>query len=361
MASNKNQHYVPQCYLKNFSVDASKASICLYNMDRKKVVKVAPIKNQCSKNYFYGEDLELEKALQPIEGHFSAMVRTIEKPSYVLNDKDQAFLKHFWLLQYLRTEAASRRNVELSEGMHQFTGVTELKLGIKDAVQHSMRSFSEIKHVVSDLKVCLVKNNTHTDFITSDDPAVLTNRWHLLDKRAELQSFGLSSAGCLLFLPLSPKILMVAYDNDVYSIPHKNGWVRIKNPSDIDSFNYLQALNCQANLYAHRVDIEIYFKHVHKQVENIKPERRHKIIYAILNEEQNGTKIFKVIDSPETKEHTEALMHCQPIYVAPPTWPRIIKWRPKGFVTTNDTGIGFIRLPRVQEMDTKGFYKLRIR
>ncbi|EHK9046158.1 DUF4238 domain-containing protein, partial [Vibrio vulnificus] len=239
MASNKNQHYVPQCYLKNFSTDDSKASICLYNLDRKKLVKTAPIKNQCSKNYFYGEDLVLEKALQPIEGRFSAMVRTIEEPNYILNEKDEAFLKQFWLLQYLRTEAASRRNVELTEGMSQVTGTTDFKLEIKDAVQQSMRSFFDVKYTVSDLKVCLVKNNTSTDFITSDDPAVLTNWWHLLDKRAELQSFGLGSAGCLLILPLSPKVLMVAYDGDVYSLPKNKGWLRLKSQFDVDSFNYL--------------------------------------------------------------------------------------------------------------------------
>ncbi|EGR4126252.1 DUF4238 domain-containing protein [Vibrio cholerae] len=358
MASNKNQHYVPQCYLKNFATDDSKASICLYNLDRKKLVKTAPIKNQCSKNYFYGEDLVLEKALQPIEGRFSAMVRTIEEPNYILNEKDEAFLKQFWLLQYLRTEAASRRNVELIEGMSQVTGTTDFKLEIKDAVQQSMRSFFDVKYTVSDLKVCLVKNNTSTDFITSDDPAVLTNWWHLLDKRAKLQSFGLGSAGCLLILPLSPKVLMVAYDGDVYSLPNNKGWLRLKSKFDVDSFNYLQVLNCRANLYGCKTDIEEYFVHLHDKVIDIKPKQRHKINYAILDEVSDGAKRYKLVESPDVEEHEEALVHCQPIYVAPPTWPRAIKWKNKGFVVTNGTGAGFVRLSRVQEIGTRDFYKL---
>ncbi len=96
MASNKNQHYVPQCYLKKFSTSSeSKAAICLYNLDRKKLIKNAPIKNQCSKNYFYGEDLVIEKALQEIEGIFSEIVRNLESKNHVLLDEEKTFLKIF--------------------------------------------------------------------------------------------------------------------------------------------------------------------------------------------------------------------------------------------------------------------------
>ncbi|MBJ6922787.1 DUF4238 domain-containing protein, partial [Vibrio cholerae] len=224
------------------------------------------------------------------------------------NEKDEAFLKQFWLLQYLRTEAASRRNVELIEGMSQVTGTTDFKLEIKDAVQQSMRSFFDVKYTVSDLKVCLVKNNTSTDFITSDDPAVLTNWWHLLDKRAKLQSFGLGSAGCLLILPLSPKVLMVAYDGDVYSLPNNKGWLRLKSKFDVDSFNYLQVLNCRANLYGCKTDIEEYFVHLHDKVIDIKPKQRHKINYAVLDEVSDGAKRYKLVESPDVEEHEEALV-----------------------------------------------------
>lgn len=71
MASNKNQHYVPQCYLRQFAAGNSASAINLFNIDREKFINCAPLKNQCSKSYFYGDDLELEKALQPIEGCYA--------------------------------------------------------------------------------------------------------------------------------------------------------------------------------------------------------------------------------------------------------------------------------------------------
>ncbi|MCD9466838.1 DUF4238 domain-containing protein [Photobacterium iliopiscarium] len=361
MASNKNQHYVPQCYLKKFASDESKAAISLYNLDRKKLVKTAPIKNQCSKNYFYGEDLILEKALQPIEGRFSAMIRNIEEPGYILTKPNELFLKQFWLLQYLRTEAASRRSVELSAGMGAVVGEVEFKMELKEAVQQSMRMFDKTKHLISDLKVCLFKNNTPTTFVTSDDPAVSTNWWHLFDKRAELQSFGFGSAGSLFILPLTPTLLMLAYDGDVYNVPNKNGWVKVKNTSDVDAFNYLQFLNCRANIYTESLDNLPYLELIHNAIIAIKPSQRHKINYAILDKSDDGIKRFRVVDSPDTEEHEEAIIHCQPVYVAPPAWPRLIKWKLKGFVLTNETGVGFIRASRAEMLGTNDFYKLPVR
>lgn len=361
MASNKNQHYVPQCYLKNFSIDKSKAAICVYNLDRKQLIKNAPIKNQCSKNYFYGEDLALEKALQPIEGQFSEIVRTIEEPNYALTKKDESFLKHFWLLQYLRTEAASKRNVELVEELKNTTDVPELKMELKEAVQQSMRTFFNTKNIVNDLKVCIFRNETNTSFITSDDPAVLTNRWHLLDRKAGFQSFGLGSAGNLLVLPLTPKLLMLAYDADVYHVPNIRQWVQLKNSFDIDSFNYLQILHCRANLYTEDTNSLQYLEHLHNKLVDIKPAQSHKINYAVLDKVDGDTKTFKVVDFAEAKEHKEALIHCQPLNVAPPTWPRCINYKHRGFVMTDGSALGFIRQARINEFGKDGFYKVLIR
>ena len=186
MASNKNQHFVPQCYLKNFAKDESKAAICLYNLDRKKLIKNAPIKNQCSKNYFYGEDLILEKALQPIEGQFSEMIRTIKKPGYILTEGDKVFFKEFWLLQYIRTEEFSKSIARSTEKDVETLFSIDIKMNIKEVVRKSMYLIKKNRHLVDDLKFCILENNTKTDFITSDNPAILTNRWHFLIRKHNL-------------------------------------------------------------------------------------------------------------------------------------------------------------------------------
>ena len=57
MASNKNQHFVPRCYLREFTHKSENKAITVYNIDRKKCIPKAPVKNQCSKDYFYGKTI----------------------------------------------------------------------------------------------------------------------------------------------------------------------------------------------------------------------------------------------------------------------------------------------------------------
>jgi hypothetical protein len=110
MASNKNQHFVPRCYLAPFTHDAAGKAINLLNIDRRKAVQGAPVKGQCSGNYFYGEDLVLERAMQQFEGQYAGRLRAILTPKYRLLPEDESMLRRFWLLQYMRTEAASLRS-----------------------------------------------------------------------------------------------------------------------------------------------------------------------------------------------------------------------------------------------------------
>lgn len=174
MASNKNQHYVPQCYLKKFSSDNNRSSISLFNIDRRKFIVSAAIKGQCSKNYFYGKDLKIEKALQSIEGNFSRVVDRILSPNYKLTRNDSLFLIQYWLLQQQRTEATSKRSVEISSAFTEAAQISsqEYRLEMKEAVKDSVERFQLLKECLNDLKVCLIKNESSIGLITSDDPAV---------------------------------------------------------------------------------------------------------------------------------------------------------------------------------------------
>lgn len=253
MATNKNQHFVPRCYLRPFTFDSANLAINLFNIDRLKFIELAPVKHQCSGDYFYGEDLRLEKALQLMERTYGIALREILKSGYSLTDDHRDFLRRFWLLQYLRTDAASRRSVEMFAAMEAVIGceVSDFRLGIREAVQVSMRAFAQYMDIADDMKICLLRNKTSIPFVTSDDPAVLTNRWYLEDRRTKGASFGVHSAGNLLLLPLSPQVLCLGYDGDVYSVPHKSGWVDVHHETDVRAFNQHQFLNCRANIFVH--------------------------------------------------------------------------------------------------------------
>lgn len=361
MASNKNQHYVPQCYLRRFSSAESGASINLFNLDRKKLIENAPIKNQCSKGYFYGEDLVIEKALQPIEGEYSAVINQIVEPGYKLLEEHKIFLKRFWLLQNMRTDAASRRSVEMTDEMGVVAGIapSEYRQELKEAVTQSMKMFYENIDMVDDLKMCLIKNKTDVELITSDDPAILSNRWHILKKSSSGLSFGLGSAGIIVLLPLTPDILCLGYDGDVYSVRHKDGWIGVKNENDIRALNEHQLLNCRANVYVHSSNKEAELISDYEKISDSKPPIRHNIIYSVLDCVEDGFKRYRVIDRSVAEEHEEALMHCQMIYPNPSVWPKQIGWRNRGFVFSNDSGVGYIRKSRVKTMQGEKFRKIR--
>lgn len=67
MATNKNQHFVPRCYLRPFTANGEGVVINLYNIDRQKFIPNAPVKNQCSGNYFYGQDDVLKKPFKRLK------------------------------------------------------------------------------------------------------------------------------------------------------------------------------------------------------------------------------------------------------------------------------------------------------
>lgn len=343
MASNKNQHFVPQCYLKRFSHENSNSSICLYNYDRKVFVANASIKNQCSKNYFYGEDLKLEKALQPIEGQYSNLMKKIVTPGYKLDKADSDFLLDFWLLQHMRTEAASKRYVEIVEGMTDNLEIDDFKVELDQAVLESMKLFIHARHIIKDMKVCLVKNKSKKRFYASDDPAIHTNKWHFIDERARGMSYGLGSAGNLFLLPLTPSVLMLAYDSDVYDLRPSDGWVNTKNGRDVDCYNYFQLLACNSNIYTGHDSDHVDLTALHNDVDSIKSSVKFKINYAILDSHIDGYERYKVVDRNEAGEHTKALVHTQSIRTYPPEWPIQIKWKNRGFVVSNGSGIGYVR------------------
>src|SRR5882724_3974132 len=316
MASNKNQHFVPRCYLRPFTVDGADSAINLYNIDRQKFIEQAPVKHQCSGDYFYGKNPLLEKAIQSTEGAYGNALREIRKAGYSLTNEHRNLLKLFWLLQHLRTDAASRRSVEMIDLTKSGIGLSDssFRLEIREAVQVAMKFFAESIHVVADLKVCLIRNRTATPFFTSDDPAVLTNRWYLESHKTKGRSFGLPSAGDILLLPLSPKTLCLGYDGDVYSVPHENGWVEVRGESDVEAFNEHQFLNCRANVFVQDV---AHARLVHESFLRVaprRPEKRHVIHYAILDRREGDFARYRVVNRADTEDHKEALVHTQVVH-----------------------------------------------
>lgn len=100
MASNKNQHFVPKTYLRPFA-NNDQRSINLYALGPKRFVEGAPIKSQCSRNYFYGSEPAFEKFIQFFEGRYGQTMGRLQQRKILESDIGAMF--DFFILQYLRT------------------------------------------------------------------------------------------------------------------------------------------------------------------------------------------------------------------------------------------------------------------
>jgi hypothetical protein len=357
MASNKNQHYVPRCYLKAFTLNRANKAINLFNIDAERLIINAPVKNQCSSDYFYGKDAALEKALQATEGAYSTCAARVQAAGYQITDSDKTFLRRFWLLQYLRTDAASRRVTEMSSGMLKRAGADhlEFKLEMKDAVQIAMRAYVDEIQIIDDLKVCLFRNRTEVEFVASDDPAILTNRWQLSARHRKGRSFGINSAGALALLPISPSTLLCAYDGDVYSIEHDNGWVNLSRTQDVDALNEHQILNCRANVFISDVNGFPHYRSQHDRVKHRRLAQKYRFNYAVLDREADGVARYRVVER-DPEEHEEAIIHTEFLCSTPSAWPSQMALRHKSSAFTNGTGLGYIRRSEAQR---RGLHRFR--
>lgn len=359
MTTNKNQHFVPRCYLKAFTHNGENLSINLLNLDRQRAISAAPVKNQCSGDYFYGQDDVLESAIRIVEGSYAAAVARIHTPRYELTDSDKAVLRTFMLFQHMRTEAASRRSVEVFAGMESSIGtpLPGLKLTVKEAVQMAMRVFAEELHLFDDLKVCLMRNKTQRPFVTSDDPAVVANRWYKEDRRGLHKSPGLMSCGTTVFLPLSPRILCVAYDGNVHSVPHENGWTEVRNDLDVAAYNEQQFLNAWANVYFRDWNDHAWVSSSYRATMGRRLNCRHRVNYAVLDRSDGSHKRYRVVARSDAEVHEEAIIHTESLSPTPSRWPNQVRWRPKGFVLTNGTGAGYIRDAQTQFRSAGGYWR----
>lgn len=361
MATNKNQHFVPRCHLRPFTLGTEGLAISLINLDLKKLIPNAPAKHQCSKDYFYGTNEKLEDAIQLIESGYGRALNDLVRNSQHLSRANKTVFRTFWLFQHLRTEAAAMRAVQMAESTRNLADLPpgEFSLGIKEAVQIACRTFVDAMHDIDDLKFCVIKNRTDVPFITSDNPAVLTNKWRFDHDRSPGHSFGVGSAGMLAILPLTPKLLFLGYDGDVYSIPNERGVVEIKNRRDAIALNRHQFLQCVANVYVHDITFANDLIKHYSDVESARPKERHVIHYAQIDRIVGNHTRYVVIPPEERDKTKEAIMHSQVIHPHPGMWPSQIRIRTNGSVYTNGTGMGYVRLSRTGIASTRDFWRER--
>lgn len=344
MAQNKNHHFVPRCHFKPFSLNGEGLCVNAYHAPSGKLIKNASISGQCSKNYFYGEDNKLEIALQGMEGIYASAIRNVQgRDGSPADDELFGFLR-FSLLQYLRTEQAVRKVREMQKQL------LDTVFAGEDAQAHKppVLSQREILHivmsilakesdVVDDLKSVIVRNQSDIEFVTSDDPAIHTNRYYI--QRLAGTNFGLSNAGAIMMLPLSPKLLFLAYDGGSYTIPDKaGGVVSLSKRTEIRSLNRFQFLNCGSCLFFSNPNMGDEVEEQFKENQGSRIEA-----WATVEELFEVSKgRFRRAASAEEAQKSN-LVHSSTKYPIPNGWPSFLKFRNPVRVVETGTAAGVRR------------------
>lgn len=199
---------------------------------------------------------------------------------------------------------------------------------LEKALQELMLAFNDQlqARTIDDLKIVVVRNRSSRDFVTSDDPSVMTNRW--LIQRRGIRSFGFNAAGLTLFLPLSPRELALAYDPAVYSLPsNQRGEVYLKRESDVLAFNEHQYMQAADAIYFARSSEATDIAAEYKATIPFRPERWDRFATA-KHDTETGTHSKFVVDEPEeVAKSNHMLFHLTTEWPVPPRWPSILRYR----------------------------------
>lgn len=268
MANKKNQHYVPQFHLKNFSVNGNRKIINLFNIASNKFIEnKADIQHQSSEDWFYGKDLTLENVLEHFEAQTSNILKKTIDSNYVppRYSREHSDLISFVCLLSARTKYNEEATNDSIDGFlkHVISFANELtidkkypkevldkfRIKLNNAIHLSLETVIEMSPLLRDLKYVLLLNETRLSFWTSDNPVVFCNQ--LLESlRPDTRNTYYTAKGLQIFYPISPRHCLLFYDETTYGFGSKTGSIiKIDDELDVERMNLIQFINANYNLY----------------------------------------------------------------------------------------------------------------
>jgi len=259
----KNNHFVPRSYLRHFQ-SRSDREIGLYNMKSDRVVERAPIKSQCSRDYFYTRNPEIEDAFGDIEGIHEKLLNNIVASQAIPSPEspERNSLYSGIMFQAGRTAATVANMDHIAE---QFSKAILRKQLERDGNRELLGYLPKVKmvtttaaligsiinHVASrplidDLECTLILNSTSEDFLTSDHPVALCNSLPSTYVRRN----GFACRGLIILYPIGPRALLFLSDPEAYKVDkNSSGTCTLRCQGDIIRINLAQCANAYENLY----------------------------------------------------------------------------------------------------------------
>jgi hypothetical protein len=287
----KNQHFVPQSYLKRFSINDQ-----IYVYD--KVISKAPyktnIRNVAAESYFYDipedifnqtkdqfppeyQDIQfVEKEFSKLEREFNSFLNNLcakyfltPEPHFkvALSSEDRQNLSIHLIMQHLRTRDSRRQVAEMKKTIMQM--LFDLNMYNEDRNYKPGEYFVELDpaHAVIDQLSFMFNperliefssvlnshiwfvgvNQTDQPFYTSDAP--LVRKAHMPE---DLMSYsGLGSKGIELSFPVSDKLIITLCERSYHKVvePVENLFFPIYDLEVIKYYNSMQVIECERQVY----------------------------------------------------------------------------------------------------------------
>jgi len=252
--------------LKRFSTDGK--SINLYNLRSAKTILSANLSNQCYRDYFYGRDSDVERALSQSEGMAADLFRAIDEIGSLPPPGTSGFLLLilYLAMQSARTTHSAELVNEMSNNLMQHVlaqdaemkglDLSEVKIGIKDPAVFALQAAIQGYPLLLDLECKLLFSRCGESFITSDNPIVMYNQFFFF--RRFVSNTGMPSKGLQIFFPLGPDKIALFYDAAVYRVgDRKREVIEITDRRDVYELNSLQMCSASANVYFADSEIDL--------------------------------------------------------------------------------------------------------
>jgi len=307
----KNQHFVPQFYLRNFATDDR--SLDLVVLTSGKVVRQASLRKQCYEKWFYGEDEKVENLLMGLEAEWSRVLRSVVEtgkvPGPVSNDRAQLLM--FVTFQRLRTAVAEIYINQIRDLMAKVVlkdhpevdpqELETLKFGVKHAAVDALTHAPVIALSLDDLRVEAVQVDGPISLFTSDHPVVFYNQY--CEGAKGVGVLGALSRGLQVFVPLTPRLLLMVFDAQIYRFGNRRGNERALSGADCHALNVMQVIGANKHVYIPRNIDENYVERVLGEAAPHRAERKVKVALAV--EEEGGTSTQEGTRSELAHFHSE--------------------------------------------------------
>jgi hypothetical protein len=263
-SKNRSQHFVPRHYLRRFSFDEGQR-IRVLTIKNDKYIPEAGLKGQCARDYFYHTDPRIEENLGELEGKAEEYFKRITEQHWlpsdgparndlltilnVMRSRTEMFADQTLRVPETAMREGFRRYLEANNKHELLKFLPDLRFRATHwPTQQVIRGLTSTM-LLSDLQIKLLVGPSEVHFVTSDHPVVLLNQAFVNILRNQSVS-GLAMRGLQLFLPLSPDLLMLAFDPICYRVGHPGRKViQINRKEDVELINALQILNANQCVY----------------------------------------------------------------------------------------------------------------